>query len=391
MSGVPVTPTCPKCQTVNPPGMNFCKMCGASLRTAAPAPLPSPATVARPGGFVPLPSTAPGVGAAPQAHPRTCSSCGQSTPPGYSFCQHCGARLASPAEAVAPTLAANDARHVAALVQRPMPAPAPAPMPVPSPWGAPAQAAIPDASGGGAAAGLIGGARPSPQPVPLGAAPSPRPVAGLGRLIAVNRSGQDGEVYPLHHEVVDIGRSDGALLFGGDRYLAPRHARLERRGGHVIIRPLDAINGVYLRLHETVVLDNGDQFLLGKEVLRFEAVDPVEKDPTPAVQHGVHIFGSPLRAPWGRLRQMTVAGTTRDVYYCNRTDVVIGREEGDLRYGDDEFMSRRHAMISFREGRVQLADLGSSNGTFLRLRGDRELRPGDLFRVGDQLLRYEPT
>jgi pSer/pThr/pTyr-binding forkhead associated (FHA) protein len=36
-----------------------------------------------------------------------------------------------------------------------------------------------------------------------------------------------------------------------------------------------------------------------------------------------------------------------------------------------------------------LTDLGSSNGTFLRLRGDRKLESGDILRMGDQLFRFE--
>ncbi len=52
-------------------------------------------------------------------------------------------------------------------------------------------------------------------------------------------------------------------------------------------------------------------------------------------------------------------------------------------------MSRRHAQISFRNGRGRLEDLGSSNGTFLRLRGPHGLISGDLIRLGDELLRFE--
>ena len=82
----------------------------------------------------------------------------------------------------------------------------------------------------GAAAGMIG-ARPAPAPSPLPppSAPQvqtpaphgPRPSGSFGRLVAVNRSGQDGEVFPVRHDVVDIGRSEGDLVFASDRYLAP--------------------------------------------------------------------------------------------------------------------------------------------------------------------------
>jgi pSer/pThr/pTyr-binding forkhead associated (FHA) protein len=220
-------------------------------------------------------------------------------------------------------------------------------------------------------------------------APAPRGAPAAGRLVAVHRNGQDGDVFPFHGDVIDVGRHEGELRFPEDRYLAPRHARLERRGAQVILRPLDDVNGVYVRVVQPIPLEPGDQILVGKELLRFETLEPAEKDPSPAVQYGIYVFGSPARSPWGRLRQLTISGTSRDILHLVKLDVVIGREEGDLRFADDEFLSRRHAMVSMRDGRVQLSDLGSSNGTFVRLRRERELHPGDLFRIGDQLLRYE--
>jgi hypothetical protein len=36
-----------------------------------------------------------------------------------------------------------------------------------------------------------------------------------------------------------------------------------------------------------------------------------------------------------------------------------------------------------------LVDLGSSNGTFLGLRGETEVRSGDLVRMGQQLFRID--
>jgi pSer/pThr/pTyr-binding forkhead associated (FHA) protein len=45
--------------------------------------------------------------------------------------------------------------------------------------------------------------------------------------------------------------------------------------------------------------------------------------------------------------------------------------------------------VSSDGARFFLVDLGSSNGTFLRIRGDVELVPGDHFRVGQQLFRVD--
>ena len=73
-----------------------------------------------------------------------------------------------------------------------------------------------------------------------------------------------------------------------------------------------------------------------------------------------------------------------------RPEFVIGREEGDVTFPDDEFMSRRHATVRrSTSGKPTLEDMESSNGTFVRLRGDHDLRPGDVLRMGDQLLRFE--
>jgi pSer/pThr/pTyr-binding forkhead associated (FHA) protein len=89
------------------------------------------------------------------------------------------------------------------------------------------------------------------------------------------------------------------------------------------------------------------------------------------------------------LRQLTLAGTTRDVWHLTRPALVLGREEGDVTFPDDEFMSRRHAAVKRVGATTQLEDLSSSNGTFVRVRGERELVPGDILRLGDQLLRFE--
>jgi pSer/pThr/pTyr-binding forkhead associated (FHA) protein len=58
-------------------------------------------------------------------------------------------------------------------------------------------------------------------------------------------------------------------------------------------------------------------------------------------------------------------------------------------FSDDEFLSRRHAQLQYRGGHVSVMDLGSSNGTFVRLRGQHVLGPGELIRMGDELLRFE--
>jgi pSer/pThr/pTyr-binding forkhead associated (FHA) protein len=212
---------------------------------------------------------------------------------------------------------------------------------------------------------------------------------GVGfKLVVVHRDGTDGITYNLLGDQIDIGRTEGDLLFE-DPHLAPRHARIAASLSGRVLTPLESRNGVYVRLRGSVDLQDGDHVLVGKQVLRFELLTDIERNLRPAVEHGVVVFGTPVRPPWARIRQITPAAVTRDVFHLTRPEVIIGRETGDVVFSDDEFMSRRHAQIAFRNGRGHLEDLGSSNGTFLRLRGPHGLSSGDLIRMGDELLRFE--
>jgi pSer/pThr/pTyr-binding forkhead associated (FHA) protein len=426
--------------------MNFCKMCGTSLMAKPqPAPLGNAATVAA----TETPAVAAPAQPAAQAAKAICPACGKGTPVGFAFCQHCGQRLSPSAPGAAPPSARNApaqpitapgsgpanvpappaaqpmnanmgvASTVASIPQSSSPAVMPTP-PAGMPRNAPAPQAAPRVAQPSpvAASGVIGGGNghvaqdafaqtmaPAPANLDLiaraqkGAAlPSttqpdmpatPAIHATHGTLITVNRDGSDGRTIEISAETFDLGRTEGSLTFADDPYLAARHARLVVQNGKVLVRALDGVNGVFVRV-QSCDLSPGDSFLVGKELLRYEPLAAEERDPPSLVEHGVRIFGSAPREAWGRLRQMTVAGTARDVWHLTRPELVLGREEGDVTFPDDEFMSRRHAAVKRVGTKARLEDLGSSNGTFVRVRGDRELKPGDLLRLGDQLLRYEP-
>ncbi len=209
-----------------------------------------------------------------------------------------------------------------------------------------------------------------------------------GRLVSVLPDGRDDVTYPLEGPQVDIGRSAGAIRID-DPQLAARHARVTVTAGGALLTPLEPRNGVYARLRGPAELDDGDQLLLGRQVLRFETVPGHERRVALAIEDGVVLFGTPSPPAWGRLRQLMATGLGRDLYHLARNEVTVGRERADLVFGDDEFLSRRHARLYLRAGRPVLEDLGSSNGTYLRIRAPHPLVSGDMLRLGDQLLRFE--
>jgi ABC-type multidrug transport system ATPase subunit/predicted component of type VI protein secretion system len=78
-------------------------------------------------------------------------------------------------------------------------------------------------------------------------------------------------------------------------------------------------------------------------------------------------------------------------YELARPELVLGREPGVDIQIDSPGVSRRHARLFQQDGSYFIADLGSSNGTFLngeRLSGPRRLQPGDEITLG-QSVRLE--
>ncbi len=428
--GMPAGAVCPSCRAENPPGMKFCRSCGTVLGASAPGIPPTPMMGGGPmgpppgmgmggpppgmsgmnpgpmqgpppgmggpmgpapgmgmggpnpmmgpppgmgmGGPNPMMGPPPGMGAppspmggpppgmaGPSAGSMTCPRCGSSTPSGFAFCQQCGMKLG----AAPPPPAAGIAE-----------------------LGGTMAAVGPEAQG--LRAGLMsGGGAPAAQN--LGSAPTPAASPTWGQAVSVNRDGSDGERFPLGAEYVLFGRAGADVAFDQDRFLARQHARLERTGDGARIVPLDLVNGVFRKLDAGVELTDGMIILLGREVLRYEKVDADERTGEPLVRHGVALFGSPPREPWGRLIQLLPSGGVRDIRHLFDDEVVLGREEGDIVFSDDAFMSRRHAQITWDGQRVVLTDLGSSNGSFVRIPGVYPIKHGDHLRMGDQLFRIE--
>lgn len=214
---------------------------------------------------------------------------------------------------------------------------------------------------------------------------------GTPRLVSIRKDGTDGTVYAVQSELCDIGRYEGDVRLEDDPYLSGRHARIRRHNGRYYLRDLDSVNGVYLRLRDPVELRDGDHFLIGQQVFRYELLGDSEQPLGPARLQGVLAFGTPEVPRFARLVQYTTEGLPRDIYYIYRDETVLGRENGDVVFTDDPFLSRRHAVVTIDRAarRAVLKDLSSSNGTSIRLREEHAVSNGDQFRVGRHLFRFD--
>lgn len=239
-----------------------------------------------------------------------------------------------------------------------------------------------------------------PQPVPSDSTNTQRPrefneavisTESGPRLQVIAQDGTTGRSYKIEAEQTDVGRTDGNIVLPDDRFVSPRHARVFREGSRLFIQDLASLNGVYKRITAPIPLESGDIFLIGVAVLRFEIMAPTEQILTCAVDQGTQVFGSPPSPRYARISEQTMEGAPRSIFVVTRQETILGREVGDIVFSSDPFMSRRHAAITRNtlDGSYSLLDLGSSNGTFVRVRGQVELAPGDHVRIGQHLFRYD--
>jgi pSer/pThr/pTyr-binding forkhead associated (FHA) protein len=228
----------------------------------------------------------------------------------------------------------------------------------------------------------LAAAAPAAAPAPA-AGPAPSSVT----LTALRADGSEAGYFRLPDGPnVALGRDTGSI-FAGDSYLSPRHATFSRRGPQIFIKDEGSLNGVYLKLkpNEPWPLQFGDIFRIGQEIVRFEELEGQSRS-----HDGVERFGSPAKGYVGRLALVIGRDTTGNAFPIPERGVHLGRERGDILFSEDGYVSGLHCRIARAQDRnVYLTDVGSSNGTFIRLGAEQALKAGDILLMGQQLFRVD--
>ena len=414
---------CDACDAYNDPGESACSSCGTPLGSDLPAPAPPPATPppsappsapsvsaappldkprAEPPSWMsaptgkplstqfalpkvdlatigrvavpPMPSAAPKQTSSPMgaAQGPPCGKCGTLLELDNKFCRVCGARSGESASPLA----------TAQIDMLKMPSPLSSPM---LKQGAtmvmPAMRVAQQADALGLAT--------QPEALPsatmvFGAATAER----FGKLVLVRGQSQYGSQWRLQAKETVIGRSEGAVLFPDDATLAPAHCKLVFRGADLWLEPAPTQNGVFLRVRDLVRLSPGDEIVVGAQRLRI-LTDPerpllVKADPS------TRTLGSLVRAsPPIMLLRIGSDPVLNEVFHRCQRLLTIGRNNCDLNFPRDSFVSERHAQITHDGNALVLEDLRSRNGTYIRLQTGTKLQHGDLVLLGDKVLRVE--
>jgi len=286
----------------------------------------------------------------------------------FKFCARCGTPLgataapgaSAPKSAAAPAKSAPPPKPPAPV--RPAAPARPVPPPPPKP--------------------VTGQSRPPPAP------PKPAaPVRPRARVSAIARDGSRSADFVLVKDETRVGRDvePTEVKLDKDPFIAPVHAVFRFEGPQLVVQDSGTANGVFLWLKERT-LESGDELRIGRQRLRIEWMpdEPEQLADQP-------VWGSPNPGYVARVVQILEGGGEGDVYPLKPGENLVGRGTGDVSFPNDGYVSSKHASITVGEGSLAVKDLGSANGTFVRVNGQAAVTAGDLLLVGEQILRIDPA
>lgn len=213
-------------------------------------------------------------------------------------------------------------------------------------------------------------------------------VPNKAKLILIKGEGLDGISYHLNSTEHVAGRQQGAILFPDDAWLSPRHANFFYRDTKLFVRDEDSVNGVYIRMREPMTVASGQMFLAGEQVFRIESADALSDGPE---EDGTYFYASPTKNWSFRVVQLLPGGIEGNIVHDDGGKLIIGREDCNMNFLQDRYMSSQHIEISGSDGEFTITDLDTQNGTFLRIDQEQALAHGDYVFLGKQLLRVEVT
>jgi len=355
---------CPRCGAHNESDVGSCLSCGAAISESENLP-----TIAqKPHG----PPSSPAKAAAPRlaqgAPPKQCPNCMTLNAATFKFCARCGTPLGATAAPGAP------APKGAAAPAKSAPPPKP---PAPVKPAAPARPVPPPPP-----KPVTGQSRPPPAP------PKPAaPVRPRARVSAIARDGSRSADFVLVKDETRVGRDvePTEVKLDKDPFIAPVHAVFRFEGPQLVVQDSGTANGVFLWLKERT-LESGDELRIGRQRLRIEWMpdEPEQLADQP-------VWGSPNPGYVARVVQILEGGGEGDVYPLKPGENLVGRGTGDVSFPNDGYVSSKHASITVGEGSLAVKDLGSANGTFVRVNGQAAVTAGDLLLVGEQILRIDPA
>lgn len=213
---------------------------------------------------------------------------------------------------------------------------------------------------------------------PTGSLPAARLTPELYTLHVLRSLGGGPGRYAVGRRDTVIGAA-GEISLPGEVFCHPREAALKYREGRLFIERLDGFNGVFLRIQKPVVMNYGEDFIVGDQLLRVEenpqSDDAPDPDPT-------YFYSSPRWPSSFRVVQILAGGARGACLVARGSTLQVGSAIGDLILSSDPLVDAQHCLVEEQAGSILLTDLESRNGVFVRTHGRQELINGDEIVIG---------
>lgn len=210
------------------------------------------------------------------------------------------------------------------------------------------------------------------------------------RLIVLRGAVAEGTAYDLNQGMQAMGRQ-GELAFPGDALMAARHVVFQRIGDAADVVEVPGPTGCFRRIRQPEVVESGAVIFAGEQYLLARRGDDVPADAVEGEDLPPEVFGTPLPVPHLHITQLLLGGLPGRVVSTDRDVLTVGREGCDLSFPQDRFLSGRHLRFELlSDGTIQIVDIGSLNGTFVRCENlPYRIEKGDELLVGEMLFRVD--
>lgn len=166
---------------------------------------------------------------------------------------------------------------------------------------------------------------------------------------------------------LSIGSGEVDVQLPGDNTSTVKHAIVEEQNGTYILHDQGHPAGVFLRLSPKKLrpLQPGDLLQLGRQYLMFG------KDGSNHV-----------------MAQYDRSGKLLKKHDLSEGTIIAGRDAPNITLDpDDKVLSRRHLIISIKDGELFAKDAGSTNRTYLRVKESIEIKDDEIFRIGPNFFK----
>lgn len=206
----------------------------------------------------------------------------------------------------------------------------------------------------------------------------------MWRIIVLDKDGRELTRSELTQGELTIGRDQDRQLQLASASVSRRHAHLVGEGSQLKIVDDGSANGVLVngaRIEGSAIIDAQSRV----EIADFRIVVELQAaEATPAV--------APFTASvMESIRLVAQGGPYDGQVFPIVGEITVGRAADCQLVLDDPSLSRKHAKVRGTGRRLDVEDLGSSNGTFVNGRkvGQATAGPGDTIRFGELSFRIE--